>query len=136
MWTTNYPNGLESIADLRRLRLVGYLRGAKLLSRMAECWAVAMATLAECQPMTQLEAFAVGTPAVTGPLELAEFAGDELVALCEVDRLDSPPHIAAALGRLMDFRSADPSGCREMIRDHLCRRHALATERYAEFLDL
>ena len=132
----NFPNGLESIVDLGRLRLVGYLRGMRLLAMMAASEAVLMATLAECQPMTQLEAHAVGRPALTGPLGLEEFAGDELTRLTEVGRLDNPPLIAAALARLLDAAAADPAAITAMIDDHLVRRHALAAERYADFLEL
>ena len=133
---TNYPNGLESIFDLSRLRMVGYLKGLKLLSMMSECAVVLLATLAECQPMTQLEAMAVGTPALTGPLGMQEFADDELRKLCEVTAVDSPAMISDALKRLMDFVGSDRRAAKEMIADQLKRRHALADERYAEFLDL
>jgi len=136
IWTTNYPNGLDELCSLERLHLVGYLRGAKLLARCAESDVVLLATLAECQPMTALEALAVGTPPLTGPLALKEFASDPLTALTETPSVDNPTEIARALGRLIEARRADETAMAEMIADHLDRRHALAAERYAAFLDL
>lgn len=134
--TANFPNGLESIHDLRKLRLVGYLRGRDLLDEMARSSLTLIATLAECQPMTQLESFAVGTPALTGPLEVDEFAGDPLVALCTTGHLDNPALLAKDIEKIVDVLQGDPDGMLQMIAQHLDRRHAVATRNYADFLEL
>ncbi|MDF2389308.1 hypothetical protein JMG10_48315, partial [Nostoc ellipsosporum NOK] len=134
--TANFPNGLEDIHDIRKLRLVGYLRGHDLLDEMARSSLTLIATLAECQPMTQLESFAVGTPALTGPLEVVEFAKDPLIDLCTTHFLDNPALLARDIERVVDVLRSDPAGMEQMIADHLSRRHAIATRNYADFLEL
>lgn len=134
--TANFPNGLDSVHDLGKLRLVGYLRGRDLFDEMARSSLTLIATLAECQPMTQLESFAVGTPALTGPLEVEEFAGDPLIALCTTSRLDNPGLLARDIERIVDVLKADPHAMFDMIGEHLGRRHEIASRNYADFLEL
>jgi hypothetical protein len=103
---------------------------------MGSVGVVQAATLAECQPMTQLEALAVGAPSLTGPLGLSEFANHEVTRLCEVDALDNPAPISRALERLVHMRTHDPRGIGQMLEDYLVTRHAVAHQRYLEFLEL
>ncbi len=132
----NHPTGLDRIADLGRLVVQPYRKRGPLLAFMAAMEVQMNVTLAECQPMTQLEALAVGTPCLTGPLRLAEFADDPLCALTEVEAVEMPGPIAAALDRVVSERRADPDALAQMIDAHLALRTKLATERYADFLDL
>ena len=134
--SANYPTGLDSLVRMERFRLTGYLTRKELLAEMANSTLVLLATLAECQPMTQLEAFSVGTPAVTGPLFLEEFADDPLIRLCTTDKLDNPALLARDIERIIDASQQDPVEMRGMISNHLQRRHKLATDRYASFLDM
>lgn len=134
--TANFPNGLENIHNLHKLRLVGYLRGRDLLDEMARSSLTLIATLAECQPMTQLESFAVGTPALTGPLDVEEFVGDSLMQLCTTHHLDNPALLAKDIEKIIGIVRADPAGMEQMIAVHLERRHAIATQNYADFLEL
>jgi glycosyltransferase involved in cell wall biosynthesis len=134
--TANFPNGLENISDLQKLRLVGYLRGRDLLDEMARSSLTIVATLAECQPMTQLESFAVGTPALTGPLTVNEFAADPLIELCTTCHLDNPALLAKDIEKCIDALRGDPEGMEQMIAEHLDRRHMVATQNYADFLEL
>ncbi|WP_421702410.1 hypothetical protein [Aliiroseovarius sp.] len=129
----NFPSGLENVTGLEKLRLVGYLRGNKLFEKMANSQIVLLATFAECQPMTQLEAFAVGTPAMTKHLGIKEFEKDELTQLCSTHALDDPALLALDITRLVDA-TKDESAASQMIIDHLHARHKLATDRYCEFL--
>ncbi len=133
---TNIPYGLENLTPLNKLKYVGFLKNEALFAEMASSTAVLLATLAECQPMTQLEAMAVGTPALTGPLRLPEFENDPLTALTTSTNLDSPPLLARDIDRLVDACTSDPEAMSQMIADHLARRHTLAAERYRAFLDL
>lgn len=133
---TNFPTGLEALADVSKLRLVGFLRGDALLSKMATSDVVVLGTFAECQPTTQLEALAVGTPVLTGPLGLDEFAGDPLCDLTQMTILDNPAEITASLDRLLDVIDSDDAEISQMIDAHLAKRHKLAFERYADFLQL
>ncbi|WP_249503866.1 glycosyltransferase [Sphingomonas glaciei] len=134
--TANFPNGLEDIYDLAKLRLVGYLRGRDLLDEMARSSLTLVATLAECQPMTQLESFAVGTPSLTGPLDVAEFADDPLVRLCTTYHLDNPALLAKDIERIVDVVRDNPAEMEGMIASHLASRHGFATRSYADFLEL
>lgn len=134
--TANFPSGLESVHDLHKLRLVGYLRGRELLDEMARSSLTLIATLAECQPMTQLESFAVGTPALTGPLEVEEFANDPLIALCSTNHLDNPALLAKDIEKIVDVLHSDQDAMLQMIAAHLDRRHGFATRNYADFLEL
>ena len=134
--TANFPNGLENVHHLHKLRLTGYRRGRDLLDEMARSSLTLVATLAECQPMTQLESFAVGTPALTGPLEIEEFAGDPLIGLCTTVHLDNPALLAKDIEKIIDVLQSDPEGMEQMIATHLNSRHAIATRNYAEFLEL
>ena len=124
IYTVNWPRAFSRPwRTFSRLQLVGYKRGLDLLTTLGSVSAVLAVTLAECQPMTQLEAFALGTPALTGPLELAEFADHELTQLCEVPHLDNPALIfpvsethhrfaelrSCCTGR--DDRGLQPSAC-------------------------
>lgn len=132
----NFPFGLDGIASLQRLILVGYLRGRELLAQMASSAMLITTTFAECQPMTQLEAMAVGRPALTGPLRLQDFKDDPLMALSTTTNLDDPVLLSRDAQRLFDAATGDPVGMREMIAAHLKRRHELARTAYAEFLEL
>ena len=136
VYAVNFPTGLEKLTDLDKITMTPYRKGADLLGFMASMRVLMNASLAECQPMTQLEGFAVGTPCLTGKLNIAEFSDDPLTALCEVDILDNPRNVAIALGKLMRLASAENGEMTGMIADHLERRKFLATLSYAEFLSL
>ncbi|MDP2520803.1 hypothetical protein [Shimia thalassica] len=133
---TNFPNGLESISELSKLRMVGYLRGDELLSHMAKSSVLVMGTLAECQPTTQVEALAVGTPVMTGPLGVSDFDGDPLSELTEMTALDNPRKISDSVNRLLNVMQGDPKAIPEMIETHLKMRHEIGFDRYAEFVSL
>jgi glycosyltransferase involved in cell wall biosynthesis len=133
---TNFPKGLESISDLSKLRMVGYLRGDTLLAHMAKSSVLVMGTLAECQPTTQVEALAVGTPVMTRMLGVSDFEDDPLSELTEMATLDNPRKISDSVNRLLDVMESDANIIPQMIRAHLKKRHAIGFERYAEFVDL
>lgn len=133
---TNIPYGLENLTPMDKLKYVGFLKNEALFAEMGGSTAVLLATLAECQPMTQLEAMAVGTPALTGPLRLEEFRDDPLTGLTTTSSLDSPPLLARDIERLVEARLSDPDGMAQMIAAHLEQRHELAGHHYAEFLGL
>lgn len=136
VYTVNWPTELERIAVLSKVRLLNYQRGLDLFATMSGVSVVLAATLAECQPMTQLEAFAAGTPSLTGQLGLDEFASHEITKLCEVDSVDNPRAIASALSRLTELRRSDPHAIRQMLQDYLTIRHDIAHRRYLDFLEI
>jgi hypothetical protein len=135
VFAVNRPTGLELLADISKLRLSGYLRGMNLYAFMGSVAALLNVTLAECQPMTQLEALAMGTPCLTGPLALPGFATHPMTRLTEVHRLDAPDAIADALRELLLERRRDPKGFVAMLDDYLDRRNAACFSSYLEFFE-
>lgn len=136
IYTVNWPTMLEAIADLSKVKLIGYKRGLDLYGMMASCSLMIAATLAECQPMTELEGLAVGTPSVSGPVLLEEFDGDPLTDLTRVPAVDNPRAIATVVDRLMSMRRSSPGEIAGMIDAHLTKRLDLCFESYGEFFGL
>lgn len=136
VYTVNWPTGLESVTDLGKVRLVGYKRGTELLATMGSVGTVMVATLADSQPMTQLEALACGTPCITGPLRLPEFRDSEFERLFEVEACDNPTEIKRRLDEVLQLRRKDGPALAEMLANHLDKRLQLSQERYLEFLEL
>ena len=136
VFSVNFPTGLEQIRTMDKLSLTSFKRGPDLLGFMASTEVLMNVTLAECQPMTQLEAMAVGTPCMTAPLRLVEFEDDPLMALTEVDALDSPHFLTKALDKVIAVQRQGDGELQQMIDDHLERRNLLAALSYAEFLSL
>lgn len=134
--TVNFPTGLETLADVAKISLMPFRKGVPLFAMMASVELQMNLSLAECQPMTQLEALAVGTPCITSPLHLHEFENDPLLKLCEVAELDNPRYVRQRIDEVMTMQLNDPGALREMIEAHMARRTGLATQRYGEFLDL
>jgi hypothetical protein len=130
------PKHLELLEDISDVRVTGFLSRAAMHGEISKATVVMNVSLAECQPMTQLEAFALGRPCLTGPLGLEEFDDDPLIKLCTVTRLDTPHDIILKLEALLEMQSADPAAIPQMTGAHVARRNSLAATRYAEFLDL
>ncbi len=136
VFAVNFPTGLEKIRTMDKLSLTSFKRGVDLLGFMASMEVLMNVTLAECQPMTQLESFAVGTPCLTAPLRMVEFEDDPLLELVEVEALDSPYFLTGALDRVITIGRQPDGELQEMIAGHLERRNLLAALSYAEFLSL
>lgn len=136
VFSVNFPTGLEKIRTMDKLSLTSFKRGPDLMGFMASMEVLMNVTLAECQPMTQLESFAVGTPCLTAPLRLVEFKDDPLLALVEVEALDSPHYLTKTLDRVISVGRQEDGELQEMMSEHLNRRNLLAALSYAEFLSL
>lgn len=132
----NQPSGLEQVAQSLKWRLIGFQTPASLLGYMASAALVMNVTLAECQPMSQLEALAVGTPCLTGPLGLPSFSDHPLGRLTEAPIVDNPKEIAAKVKEIMTLWRADPRGLAEMISDYANKRLTAGIASYHEFLEL
>ncbi len=132
--TVNEPKHLELIESLEKVSVTGFLSPERMVEEISAAAAVMNVSLAECQPMTQLEAFALGRPCLTGPLGLEEFADDELIRLCTVERLDTPHGIIMKLEALLSLWRRDTIGMTQMIANHVSHRQALALTRLNEFL--
>lgn len=132
----NEPKHLELLEDISTVRITGFLPRAAMHGEMSRAAVVMNVSLAECQPMTQLEAFALGRPCLTGPLGLEEFEDDPLVTLCTVAHLDTPHDIIAKLEALLQLQVREPAAVQQMAAAHVAARNRLAADRYAEFFDL
>jgi len=136
VFSVNFPTGLEKIRTMDKLSLTSFKHGADLFGFMASTEVLMNVTLAECQPMTQLEALSVGTPCLTAPLRLIEFEDDPLLQLTEVEALDSPHFLTRALDKVISVGRQEDVELQQMIDAHLERRNLFAALSYAEFLSL
>jgi glycosyltransferase involved in cell wall biosynthesis len=131
--TVNFPSELDYVFPMRKTETIGFQTPLGLLRYMASVGVVLNATFTECQPMAQLEALAVGTPCITGPLRLAGLSSHPLAVLCEVTELDDPGLLATKIERLIFEWRSDPDGLCEMTRDFCQRRLAAGLESYKRF---
>ncbi|MGH6889581.1 MAG: hypothetical protein ACREHF_10335 [Rhizomicrobium sp.] len=132
----SWPTQLERLMALDKAQLVGFQSLPGLLAHMRLAQVVANVSFSECQPMTQLEALAVGTPTLVGPLRLPGFSSHPLSALCEVSDFDDPGLLRRRFELVLDEWTRDPAGLSEMISDFLKLRTAAGLSRYREFLEL
>jgi len=132
----NWPTYLERLMIIDKAQLVGFQPLPGLLAYMRLAQLVANVSFSECQPMTQLEALAVGTPAIVGPLRLPVFSSHPLSELCEVAELDDPGLLRRRFDMVLDEWSRDPVGLSEMISDFVKLRTAAGLASYKEFLEL
>ena len=136
LYTVNWPKGLDALHDLSRVQQTGFLDRTMMFDQIARAEIVMSVTLAECQPMTQLEALAVGTPALMGPLDIPELhnPADEWNSLVEVSPCDTPSPLIKALGRLRSVMKSDPKAVTEMMESHLSKRTQIGLDILSEFL--
>jgi hypothetical protein len=132
----NWPSHLERLMQLDKIQVVGFQALPGLLAYMRLAQLVTNASFSECQPMTQLEALSVGTPAIVGPLRLPIFSSHPLSELCEVTDLDDPGLLRRRFDLVLDEWSRDPSGLSQMIADFVSVRTATGLASYREFLEL
>jgi hypothetical protein len=132
----NWPTYLERLMILDKAQLVGFQPLPGLLAHMRLAQLVANVSFSECQPMTQLEALAVGTPAVVGPLRVPVFSDHPLSELCEVTEIDDPGLLRRRFELIFDEWTRDPDGLSQMISDFLRLRTTTGLASYREFLEL
>jgi glycosyltransferase involved in cell wall biosynthesis len=132
----NWPAHLDQLVTLNKIQVVGFQPREGLLAYMALAQLVTNVSFAECQPMTQLEALAVGTPALVGPLRLPGFSDHPLSKLCEVTELDDPGLLSRRMETVLDAWRTDSRGLVEMISDFVGQRVAAGLASYKEFLEL
>ena len=136
IYTVNQPTHLELIADPRKITVIGFQTPAALLQHMASCGLVLNVTLVECQPMTQIEANAVGTPCLTGPLAIKKLSEHPLAQICEIPFLDNSYLIRERISQIMHIWQQEPTELTDMIEDYNRLRLDLGLESYREFLEL
>lgn len=135
VYSVNAPTGLEHINDLSKVKTIGFLRPPEMLARSASCGVILHASLIECQPMTQLEGLAVGTPCITGHLGVhTEIDRHPLSRLCEVEFVDDVGAIVDTLRKLITLSKNDPAGLKSMIIDQIALRNRLGAQSYLDFI--
>jgi glycosyltransferase involved in cell wall biosynthesis len=132
----NWPNAIENIADIDKLDLLPFMRPQQMLANTASCAAVMHSSLIECQPMTQLEALAVGTPCITARLGVhAEIDSHPLTQLCEVDFPDDVGALTQTLDTLCQLWRDDSANLHGMVADYLAMRTRLSMQSYLDFFN-
>ena len=76
---------------------------SQLFRLIADSDVVCNATLSECQPMTALEALALGVPCVTGSLGLGALDEHPYQRLVQVQQVDSLSALREAIEKLLDL---------------------------------
>ena len=131
----NWPNEIGNIAGIEKLEWLPFMRPPQMLAQLASCAAILHASLIECQPMTQLEGLAVGTPCITARLGVrAEIDQHPLSQLCEVEFADDVGALSQTLTNICRFWHHDAAGLTAMIDDQLALRKRLSMQSYLEFL--
>lgn len=116
-----------------KVRYIGKPTARAMLDIMAEADAVANVTLVDCHPMVELEALAVGTPALRGPLFLDSLEDHPYSRLTTVENPLSIDRIYEGLGRVLD---TPPTELIDMMTDYRSLLTATSLARYADFVDL
>jgi len=101
-----------------------------LLAQMDLAMAV---SIVDCHPMVPLEALAVGTPSLTGPLTFDALTEHPFVGLTMVE---DPFDVRLIAERIDLVASVDPPELQEMITDFRGELIRVSRQRYSEFLEL
>ena len=132
----NFPHYVDLVAETKKIRLTNFLEKPKLLQQMSSVALVSNVTLIECQPMTQLEALAVGTPCLTSPLNLPGFEKSAYRRLTEVRYPDDIFSIRDCTNKILDMWVHDE----ETLLGVMAEYYDLCVEgmgrSYKEFLEL
>lgn len=135
VFCVNEPTLLDAVMPLGKLKRIPYQNKMGMLQIMSRVDVTMNVTFAECQPMTQLESLAVGTPCLTGPLEIEELRDHPLSRLCTVYACDNPRLLMEALDRLLAFLREAPETVSELITSYTATINTLADNAYKTFLE-
>ena len=131
----NYPTFADVLGNTTKLKLTGFMDKPNLLKHLSTVALASNVTLIECQPMTQLEALAVGTPCLSLPLHIPCFQESEFSRLTEVRYPDDVYSIRERTDRILDMWTHDETEIYEVMEGHyrLCVEHMRKS--YTTFLD-
>jgi hypothetical protein len=116
-----------------KVKKVGYRDHASMLELMATMDLVLNVTTIDCHPMVDLEALAVGTPSVRGPLFLDGLEDHHYVSLTSVD---NPMSVEDVAGCIRNVLETEESELRGLMNDYTERLRDLSMKRYREFLEI
>jgi hypothetical protein len=86
--------------------------------------------------MTELEAIAVGTPCLTGPLNIPELQNYEYTQVSTVWSIDNPHILGTALQKLLDVLESDIDAVFDMITEYREAVRRASLKSYLEFLEV
>jgi SAM-dependent methyltransferase len=116
-----------------KVKKVGYRDHASMLELMATMDLVLNVTTIDCHPMVDLEALAVGTPSVRGPLFLDGLEDHPYVRLTTVDNPMSVEDVARCIRNVLERDDAELRG---LMNDYTKSLRDLSIKRYREFLEI
>lgn len=116
-----------------KIRILGPRHGRAMLETMHQADLVINVSLIDCHPMVDLEALAVGTPCVRGPLFLDAHEEHPYVRLTETRNPLSVSAISDTIGKILDTPLPEMS---EMMTDYKHSIIKTSITRYQEFLEL
>lgn len=131
----NFPAFLDLLEDLNGIKIIPFMAPAQLIACMASVGLVFNVTLAECQPMTQLEALSVNTPCLTGPLFIPELENHEYSKLTEIKHAENVREIADRADRILAMWETDMDGLKGIMEDFYDVRVKAGVDSYLRFLD-
>ncbi|HDR8973933.1 methyltransferase [Burkholderia vietnamiensis] len=116
-----------------KVKKIGYRDQASMLELMATMDIVLNVTTIDCHPMVDLEALAVGTPCIRGPLFLDALEDHPYVRLTAVDNPMSVEDVANCIQQVLEVEKRELG---ELMNDYKCRLLDVSTQRYAAFLNI
>ena len=105
----------------------------ELLVLTALCDLVLNVTLTDCQPMTAVEALAVGVPCLTGELMLPELSVHPYQQLVTVHGADLIGQVRQGIDRVLGLRHSDPAQLDGLMADYQQVVRRIGLNRLAEF---
>lgn len=135
IFTVNEPSLLERVAPMPKLQRIPFQKRQGMLELCSRVELLMNVTFAECQPMTQLEALAAGTPCLTGHLDVEEFDDLALVRLCSVRTLDNPALLSRKVDEVLTLRRDDPERLDAMVAEARAAIREIAVNAYKGFLE-
>lgn len=116
-----------------KLRIIPFRDREQTLQLMQSVDAVMNVSLVDCHPMVHVEAQALGTACVRGPLFLDALEDHPYIQLTQVQDVTSVIEIRQVLDRLLAMAASER---RELAQDYQRQSDAVAVQRYREFLEI
>lgn len=124
----DFPFGLD-----RKVQILQHRSQAETIDLMAMVDLVSNVTVIDCHPMVNLEALAVGTPTLEGPLFLDALEEHPYKKLVRVENPLSVSDIKEAITSVMGLPEQE---LHQMMEDYRVQLTQLSGRRYLDFLEL
>ncbi|MGY2052750.1 hypothetical protein [Methylobacterium sp. JK268] len=130
IFSTLTSGDFRTLADDSRVTYLGHIPNKYVMEIMRHVSLVSAVTLIECQPMVANEAIAVGTPCLTGPLNLPFCADHELRRLTEIPEPDNIRLVASRAETLMEMWDHQRKYLSDLCEDYHREVVRLSNESY------